>query len=256
MRRTRSTRQAGCITRCPSARAGSACTTIPPLPSRGCSPPAPSGWPTSMSTCITATVRRRSSGTTRGCSPCRCTSTSRRSSFRGRAACGSEAGPSAPGSAINVPLPRGTGDGAWLEALRAIVPRAVAEFAPDVLVTQLGCDTHHTDPLAELRLTTRAYREGAAVLHELAHSAAGGRWVATGGGGYRWAHVAPRAWTLAFAEMAGAAGDLPDELPGRRGWNMPPRAPANRCPPRSRSPRSRCMRPTTRPHGSWPRSPT
>ena len=28
---------------------------------------------------------------------------------------------------------------------------------------------------------------GAAVLHELAHSAAGGRWVATGGGGYRWA---------------------------------------------------------------------
>jgi acetoin utilization protein AcuC len=122
-------------------------------------------------------------------------------------------GSGAPGSAINVPLPRGTGDGAWLEALRTIVPRAVTEFAPDVLVTQLGCDTHHTDPLAELRLTTRAYREGAAVLHELAHGAAGGRWVATGGGGYRWAHVAPRAWTLAFAEMAGVTGDLPDELP-------------------------------------------
>ena len=125
-------------------------------------------------------------------------------------------GPDAPGSAINVPLPRGTGDDAWLEALRTIVPRAVTGFAPDVLVTQRGCDTHHTDPLAELRLTTRAYREGAAVLHELAHGAAGGRWVATGGGGYRWAHVAPRAWTLAFAEMAGAAEDLPDELPP--GW--------------------------------------
>jgi acetoin utilization protein AcuC len=110
-------------------------------------------------------------------------------------------------------VPRGTGDDAWLEALRTIVPRAVIGFAPDVLVTQLGCDTHHTDPLAELRLTTRAYREGAAVLHELAHGAAGGKWVATGGGGYRWANVAPRAWTLAFAEMAGGAGDLPDELP-------------------------------------------
>jgi len=122
-------------------------------------------------------------------------------------------GPDAPGSAVNVPLPRGTGDGAWLDALRTIVPRVVTEFAPDVLVTQLGCDTHHTDPLAELRLTTRAYREAAATLHELAHEVAGGRWVATGGGGYRWAHVVPRAWTLAFAEMAGVAGELPDELP-------------------------------------------
>ncbi len=122
-------------------------------------------------------------------------------------------GPDAPGSAINVPLPANTGDAAWLEALTAIVPRAVADFAPDVLVTQLGCDTHATDPLAQLRLTTRSYREAARVLHDTAHASAGGRWVATGGGGYRWAHVVPRAWTLYFAEMAHAADDLPDALP-------------------------------------------
>jgi acetoin utilization protein AcuC len=121
-------------------------------------------------------------------------------------------GPDAPGSAINIPLPPGTGDGAWLGALVAIVPRAVEEFAPDVLVTQLGCDTHHTDPLAQLRLTTTAYREAARLLHSVAHGSAHGRWVATGGGGYRWAHVVPRAWTLYFAEMAGV-DDLPDELP-------------------------------------------
>ena len=122
-------------------------------------------------------------------------------------------GVDAPGSALNVPLPAGTGDDAWLEALTTIVPRAVTDFAPDVLVTQLGCDTHHTDPLAQLRLTTKAYREAARVLHTLAHEVAGGRWVATGGGGYRWAHVVPRAWTLYFAEMAGAAEELPDALP-------------------------------------------
>jgi acetoin utilization protein AcuC len=80
-----------------------------------------------------------------------------------------------------------------------------------VLVTQLGCDTHQTDPLAHLLLTTRAYREAAAVLHELAHEAAGGRWLATGGGGYQWARVVPRAWTLYFAEMCEA--ELPDDLP-------------------------------------------
>jgi acetoin utilization protein AcuC len=117
------------------------------------------------------------------------------------------------GSKVNVPLPPGTGDEGWLRAFSAIVPPLVRRFRPDVLVTQLGCDTHDTDPLAHLRLTTRAYREAAAMLHALAHEVTSGRWVATGGGGYQWATVVPRAWTIAFAEMAGAAGDLPDALP-------------------------------------------
>jgi acetoin utilization protein AcuC len=115
------------------------------------------------------------------------------------------------GTAVNVPLPPGTNDDAWLRAFRARVPAAVRAFGPDVLVTQLGCDTHRTDPLAHLRLTTGAYREAAAELHDLAHEAAGGRWVATGGGGYQWATVVPRAWTTYVAEMAEA--QVPDELP-------------------------------------------
>ena len=122
-------------------------------------------------------------------------------------------GPGAEGSAINVPLPPDTGDDGWLEAFRNVIPPAVERFGPDVLVTQLGCDTHVSDPLAQLRLTTRAYRECAKELHALAHRAATGRWVATGGGGYQWARVVPRAWTLYFAEMTGALDELPDELP-------------------------------------------
>jgi acetoin utilization protein AcuC len=123
-------------------------------------------------------------------------------------------GPDAPGSAVNVPLPPGTADDAWLDAFRTVIPPVVRRFRPDVLVTQLGCDTHVSDPLAHLRLTTRAYREAAAELHALAHEAAGGRWVATGGGGYQWARVVPRAWTTYFAEMAGA--EIADHLP--EGW--------------------------------------
>jgi acetoin utilization protein AcuC len=117
----------------------------------------------------------------------------------------------AEGTTVNVPLPPYTSDRSWLEAFGAIVPPLVRKFRPDVLVTQLGCDTHHTDPLAHLSLSTRAYRETAKALHELAHQAAEGRWVATGGGGYQWAHVVPRAWTIYFAEMAGR--DVPDEIP-------------------------------------------
>jgi acetoin utilization protein AcuC len=117
----------------------------------------------------------------------------------------------AEGTKVNLPLQPMTDDRAWLEAFRENVPRLVRDWRPDVLVTQLGCDTHRTDPLAHLDLTTTAYREAAKMLHDLAHEAAGGRWLATGGGGYQWARVVPRAWTIYFAEMAGV--ELPDDLP-------------------------------------------
>ena len=84
-------------------------------------------------------------------------------------------------------------------------------FEPTILVTQLGCDTHRTDPLAQLLLSTTAYRETAAELHALAHEVTGGRWIATGGGGYQWATVVPRAWTTYFAEMCDVT--LPDAIP-------------------------------------------
>jgi acetoin utilization protein AcuC len=123
-------------------------------------------------------------------------------------------GANAPDSAVNVPLSPHTGDEGWLQAFRAVVPGVVRRFGPEVLVTQLGCDTHHSDPLAHLRLTTGAYRETARILHDLAHETAGGRWVATGGGGYQWARVVPRAWTIYFAEMCGT--EPADALP--EGW--------------------------------------
>src|SRR5438552_4550711 len=120
----------------------------------------------------------------------------------------------AQGTKVNVPLPPFTGDDLWLQAFTEVVPPLVETWKPDVLVTQLGCDTHHTDPLANLELTTAAYRRTAVALHDLAHRAAGGRWVATGGGGYQWARVVPRAWTIYFAEMAGIT--VPDDIPS--GW--------------------------------------
>jgi acetoin utilization protein AcuC len=117
------------------------------------------------------------------------------------------------GTKVNVPLLPFTDDESWLWAFESVAVPLVTNWKPDVLVTQLGCDTHHTDPLASVDLTTAAYRRTAALLHGLAHDAAGGRWVATGGGGYQWARVVPRAWTLYFAEMAGRAETIPDELP-------------------------------------------
>lgn len=105
--------------------------------------------------------------------------------FPGTGDASERGGAGAEGSALNVPLAPHTGEAAWLQALRDELLPAVRAFRPDVLVTQLGCDTHRTDPLAQLELTTAGYREAATELHALAHEVAGGRWVATGGGGYQ-----------------------------------------------------------------------
>jgi acetoin utilization protein AcuC len=116
-------------------------------------------------------------------------------------------GDGAEGSAVNVALPPGTSDAGWLRAFHAVVPDLVREFAPDVLVTQQGCDSHADDPLAHLMLSVDGQRAAYLALHDLAHEVAGGRWVATGGGGYALVGVVPRAWTHLLAAVAGSPLD-------------------------------------------------
>ena len=112
------------------------------------------------------------------------------------------------GTSINLPFLIYTDEELYLWAFRQVVPPLVRQFAPDVLVTQLGVDTHYRDPLARLMLTTRGY---VAVVEELKALAEGaGRWLAFGGGGYA-VDVVPRAWTLAYGVMSGQA--FQDELP-------------------------------------------
>jgi acetoin utilization protein AcuC len=115
------------------------------------------------------------------------------------------------GTSLNVPLSPATVGDVWLEAFDAVVPPALDAFRPEVLVTQLGCDTHVTDPLAHLALTTDDYVQVARRLHGLAHRHCAGRWVALGGGGYQITSVVPRAWAIYFAELVGT--EVPHEVP-------------------------------------------
>ncbi|MDQ3628658.1 MAG: acetoin utilization protein AcuC [Actinomycetota bacterium] len=120
-------------------------------------------------------------------------------------------GPGAEGSAVNLALPPGTSDAGWLRAFHAVVPAVVREFAPQVLVTQHGCDTHMDDPLANLMLSVDGQRAAYLALHDLAHEVSGGRWVVTGGGGYAIVDVVPRAWTHLLGIVAGRPVD-PDTV--------------------------------------------
>lgn len=125
-------------------------------------------------------------------------------------------GPKALESAVNVALPPGTDDRGWLRAYQAVVPSVIEAFAPDIIVSQHGCDSHRSDPLAHLNLTIDGMHTAYEWVHELAHRVSGGRWVALGGGGYELVNVVPRAW----AHLIGIASHRPVSLtePTPQAW--------------------------------------
>jgi acetoin utilization protein AcuC len=124
----------------------------------------------------------------------------------------------AAGTSINVPLEPGTGEGPWLDAVQALVPSLGAAFRPDIVVSQHGADSHAFDPLAHLRVTTTAMGAAARIVDAVAHRWAGGRWLATGGGGYDAYRVVPRSWSLVW--LAGAHREVPSATPAawREQW--------------------------------------
>ena len=109
------------------------------------------------------------------------------------------------GFSVNLPLYLYTEDDTYLWAFREIVPPLVEAFKPDALVTQLGIDSYHNDPLTHLMLSSQGFSEA---VNEFARM--GLPWLAMGGGGYDLGAVA-RCWTLAYGIML--ESEWPDEIP-------------------------------------------
>ena len=105
------------------------------------------------------------------------------------------------GFCVNLPLPVGTYDRAYMDAFDAIVVPLLRAFNPDVIVFELGADTLAGDPLAHLQLTNNSYVE---IIHRLLRFDK--PILATGGGGY---HVENTvwAWSLAWTILAGVDDD-------------------------------------------------
>ncbi|MFI5085774.1 MAG: acetoin utilization protein AcuC [Actinomycetales bacterium] len=122
-------------------------------------------------------------------------------------------GPNAPGTAANIALPAATGDAGWLRAFHAVVPQLVEAFAPEVIVSQHGCDSHRSDPLTHLNTSVDAQREAVLAVSRLARRCCGGRWLATGGGGYNVSSVVPRAWSHLVAIASGSPLSLRTPTP-------------------------------------------
>ena len=67
------------------------------------------------------------------------------------------------GTNLNIPLPIGTGDDGYMQAL-GVAEKTIKAFAPTALVVALGLDASEHDPLAGLAVTTAGFRRiGAAI---------------------------------------------------------------------------------------------
>lgn len=102
------------------------------------------------------------------------------------------------GYCVNVPLPVGTYDQAYMKAFEAIAPPLITAYNPDVIVFELGADALAGDPLAHLQLTNNTYAE---IINHL--MGFGKPILATGGGGYNVENTV-RAWALAWSIFCGA----------------------------------------------------
>jgi acetoin utilization deacetylase AcuC-like enzyme/GNAT superfamily N-acetyltransferase len=115
------------------------------------------------------------------------------------------------GYSVNIPLEPFTEDDSYIEAMNSLLPPLALSFAPDIIVSAHGCDTHAWDPLTHLELSLRGIQAQVKLAYQLAHTYCQGRWVALGSGGYDPYRVVPRAWGMLWAEMSGQ--DLPEHLP-------------------------------------------
>ena len=125
------------------------------------------------------------------------------------------------GYAINVPLPAGSGNGAYVEAFDRVVAPALRAFRPELIWVASGFDASINDPLGRMIVTLAGYRAMTERLLELADELCGGRLAIVHEGGYS-PFLVPYCGVTVIEALAGVSSgvvfpweevwaDLPDQ---------------------------------------------
>jgi acetoin utilization deacetylase AcuC-like enzyme len=88
------------------------------------------------------------------------------------------------GFTVNVPVPRGTGDSGYYYAFHQLLEPLGRQFRPQMILVSAGFDAYLSDPLSDLRVTSKGFRMMAEFVKALAEEYAEGRIVAVLEGGY------------------------------------------------------------------------
>ncbi len=102
------------------------------------------------------------------------------------------------GFCINFPYLPSAKDSDFIYAFDKIVPTALREFKPDLILVQSGVDSHKRDPLTHVQFSNNVHIHAASRLIELANELTGGKIAFLGGGGYNY-EVVSRTWVYFIA---------------------------------------------------------
>jgi len=115
------------------------------------------------------------------------------------------------GCNINVPLPPGSGHGAYVAVMQRVVVPAIERFRPDLIAVASGLDACGGDPMARMMCHGETYREMTRLLLACASRCCGGKLVACHEGGYS-ELAAPFMALAILEEMCGIRSGVVDPV--------------------------------------------
>ena len=112
---------------------------------------------------------------------------------------------------INVPLPPGSGHGAYLATVERVVVPALRAFRPELIVVPSGFDGSLYDPLGRMMAYSETYRAMTRMLMAAADELCGGRLVLSHEGGYAPLYV-PFCGLAVMEELTGVKTAVTDPM--------------------------------------------
>ncbi|MDR3464402.1 MAG: class II histone deacetylase [Xanthobacteraceae bacterium] len=121
---------------------------------------------------------------------------------------------------LNIPLPPGCGNGAYLEAIRRVVIPALERYRPELIIVPSGFDASGVDPLGRMQVSSEGYREMTRLLMDAAKRLCGGKLVMAHEGGYSESYV-PYCGLAVLEELSGIRTAVDDIwAPLMAGWGQ------------------------------------
>jgi acetoin utilization deacetylase AcuC-like enzyme len=114
---------------------------------------------------------------------------------------------------INIPLPPGSGTGAYLAAFDRVVLPAIRKFGPDLILVASGLDACIADPTARMMMNSEGYRQLTEKMMQVADEVCHGRLVLTQEGGYEPTMV-PFCALAVFEQLSGIRTSVVDPFMG------------------------------------------
>jgi len=121
------------------------------------------------------------------------------------------------GATVNVPLPAGCDDQAYLGVFQRILVPVVLAFRPEILLVSAGFDAHRDDPLGGMRVSEEGFAALASIVRSLADEVCGSRLAYFLEGGYASSGLRQGTGAVLDASLPPEAPSLPEPVEAPEG---------------------------------------